>query len=291
MKAVLPVQVHSSMGCKPSKPQNKVENQDDITPKIYLNGVSNPSESSISDVKSVTNSFKISSRRPSSKVSNKPPKPEVEVIGHIKESGGHEQYVDLCEWNQKNDTCVTASSDHKANLWNFQDLKNVNFVPIQMSESQVISALTWSENGKIFITGSEHGLVSAWSSSGKLLQSWPAHNSSGVKCVKINSNHDLVLSGSIEELCVYSLGLKKAKLLCWNQSEFTALEWLTKDTFLTAEVSGVLTMDKVSTIDFKTVSQELYSKVDLFHCLLHDIGFDGLSIFLQIEIYLHKRHT
>ena len=241
------------MGCKPSKPRNKIENQDDITPKIYLNGTLN---SSISDVKSVTSTLKIASRR-SSKVSNKPPKPEVEVIEVIKESGGHEQYVDLCEWSPKSDICVTASSDHRANLWNFQDLKNVNIVPIDLSESQVISALTWSENGKLFITGSETGLVSAWSSSGKLLQSWSAHSSSGVKCVKINSNHDLILSGSIEDLCIYSLNLKKAKLLCWNQTEFTALEWLTKDTFLTAEVSGVITKDKVSTIDFKTVIQWL----------------------------------
>ena len=255
------------MGCNESKAnKNRVQpkNQDDITPKIYLNDHYN--SSSNSDIKSTSRttselSPRISSRRPS-KGSNKPVKPEIEFVGSAVENGRHEQYVDLCEWSPKSDILVTASSDQKVNLWNVQVIHNMNIgeLPMSSDEPSNISALTWSDNGKIFVTGSENGIVSAWTSNGKLLQNWTAHNSGGVKCVKINSNHDLILSGSLNEICIYSLKLKKAKLLCWNQSEVTALEWFNKETFLAGEASGIITMDKISTSEL--IELEEYDQED-----------------------------
>ena len=255
------------MGCNESKAnKNRVQpkNQDDITPKIYLNDHYN--SSSNSDIKSTSRttselSPRISSRRPS-KGSNKPVKPEIEFVGSVVENGRHEQYVDLCEWSPKSDILVTASSDQRVNLWNVQVIHNMNIgeLPMSSDEPSNISALTWSDNGKIFVTGSENGIVSAWTSNGKLLQNWTAHNSGGVKCVKINSNHDLILSGSLNEICIYSLKLKKAKLLCWNQSEVTALEWFNKETFLAGEASGIITMDKISTTEL--IELEEYDQED-----------------------------
>ena len=255
------------MGCNESKAnKNRVQpkNQDDITPKIYLNDHYN--SSSNSDIKSTSRttselSPRISSSRPS-KGSNKPVKPEIEFVGSVVENGRHEQYVDLCEWSPKSDILVTASSDQKVNLWNVQVIHNMNIgeLPMSSDEPSNISALTWSDNGKIFVTGSENGIVSAWTSNGKLLQNWTAHNSGGVKCVKINSNHDLILSGSLNEICIYSLKLKKAKLLCWNQSEVTALEWFNKETFLAGEASGIITMDKISTTEL--IELEEYDQED-----------------------------
>ena len=255
------------MGCNESKAnKNRVQpkNQDDITPKIYLNDHYN--SSSNSDIKSTSRttselSPRISSSRPS-KGSNKPVKPEIEFVGSVVENGRHEQYVDLCEWSPKSDILVTASSDQKVNLWNVQVIHNMNIgdLPMSSDEPSNISALTWSDNGKIFVTGSENGIVSAWTSNGKLLQNWTAHNSGGVKCVKINSNHDLILSGSLNEICIYSLKLKKAKLLCWNQSEVTALEWFNKETFLAGEASGMITMDKISTTEL--IELEEYDQED-----------------------------
>ena len=253
------------MGCNESKSRkNKVQpkNQDDITPKIYLNDLS-VNSSSNSDIKSTSRttselSPRIRSRRPS-KASNKPVKPEIEFVGSVVENGRHEQYVDLCEWSPKSDILVTASSDQKVNLWNVQVIHNMNIV--ELSNASNILALTWSDNGKLFVTGSENGIVSVWTSNGKLIQNWTAtHSSGGVKCVKINCNHDLILSGSADEICIYSLKLKKAKLLCWNQSEVTALEWLNKDTFLVGEASGMITMDKVSTTEF--IELEEYDQED-----------------------------
>lgn len=255
------------MGCNESKAnKNRVQpkNQDDITPKIYLNDHYN--SSSNSDIKSTSRttselSPRISSSRPS-KGSNKPVKPEIEFVGSVVENGRHEQYVDLCEWSPKSDILVTASSDQKVNLWNVQVIHNMNIgeLPMSSDEPSNISALTWSDNGKIFVTGSENGIVSAWTSNGKLLQNWTAHNSGGVKCVKINSYHDLILSGSLNEICIYSLKLKKAKLLCWNQSEVTALEWFNKETFLAGEASGIITMDKISTTEL--IELEEYDQED-----------------------------
>ena len=255
------------MGCNESKAnKNRVQpkNQDDITPKIYLNDHYN--SSSNSDIKSTSRttselSPRISSSRPS-KGSNKPVKPEIEFVGSVVENGRHEQYVDLCEWSPKSDILVTASSDQRVNLWNVQVIHNMNIgeLPMSSDEPSNISALTWSDNGKIFVTGSENGIVSAWTSNGKLLQNWTAHNSGGVKCVKINSNHDLILSGSLNEICIYSLKLKKAKLLCWNQSEVTALEWFNKETFLAGEASGMITMDKISTTEL--IELEEYDQED-----------------------------
>ena len=253
------------MGCNESKSRkNKVQpkNQDDITPKIYLNDLS-VNSSSNSDIKSTSRttselSPRIRSRRPS-KASNKPVKPEIEFVGSVVENGRHEQYVDLCEWSPKSDILVTASSDQKVNLWNVQVIHNMNIV--ELSNASNILALTWSDNGKLFVTGSENGIVSVWTSNGKLMQNWTAtHSSGGVKCVKINCNHDLILSGSADEICIYSLKLKKAKLLCWNQSEVTALEWLNKDTFLVGEASGMITMDKISTTEF--IELEEYDQED-----------------------------
>ena len=248
------------MGCTESKTsKNKVqpENQDDITPKIYLNDHYNSSNSDIKSTSRISElSSRRTSRRPSKVSSTKPAKPEIEIVGSVVENGKHEQYVDLCEWSPKSDILVTASSDPKANLWNAQVISNMNISGLPLANDNLnISALTWSDNGKLFVTGSENGIVSAWTSNGKPIQSWTAHNSSGVKSVKINSNHDLIVSGSTDETCIYSLSLKKAKLLCWNQSEVTALEWLTKDTFLAGEASGMVTMDKVSASEMKPLEE------------------------------------
>merc|ERR1711953_730092 len=128
--------IHQKMGCNESKSRkNKVQpkNQDDITPKIYLNDLS-VNSSSNSDIKSTSRttselSPRISSRRPS-KGSNKPVKPEIEFVGTVVENGRHEQYVDLCEWSPKSDILVTASSDQKVNLWNVQVIHNMNIVEL-----------------------------------------------------------------------------------------------------------------------------------------------------------------
>ena len=53
------------MGCKQSKQKNKVENQDDITPKIYLNENTYSSSIDLKSVSKYSDSERITSRRPS----------------------------------------------------------------------------------------------------------------------------------------------------------------------------------------------------------------------------------
>ena len=49
-------------------------------------------------------------------------------------------------------------SMRSAKTSNCQDLNKINIVPINLSGNQVISAIAWSENGKLFVTGMNYEL-------------------------------------------------------------------------------------------------------------------------------------
>ena len=88
-----------------------------------------------------------------------------------------------------------------------------------------------------------------------MVQKWQAHTSTGgAKSVKMSSKGDLVLSGSADDVCIYSLETKKAQLTCWNSSEVTASDWIDSDTFIVGEATGPITIDRAYPRDFRKVS-------------------------------------
>jgi WD40 repeat protein len=114
----------------------------------------------------------------------------------------------------------------------------------------IISILKYIITTKI---GSENGRVSVWSYTGKLIHTWQAHGSSGVKAVKMSGNQDLVLSGA-DDVCVYSTKYQRCQITCWNGSVVTSVEWVNDKTFLIAEASGMITLDKAYPDNFRKVS-------------------------------------
>ena len=72
-------------------------------------------------------------------------------------SDHHSQYVDLCQWNPKQDIFATASTDKNCYLWNTKDYHNGNPKSVQVSpienSQQTVSCLAWSPNGKFLILG------------------------------------------------------------------------------------------------------------------------------------------
>ena len=144
----------------------------------------------------------------------------------------------------------------KAVLWNCQDFtnassKSVKSTPIDAAHG--ITCVSWAPNGKLFLLGTESGSVSVWTHTGKKQHIWQAHVSSCVNSVRINAKHDLVLSGSMDDVCVYSLGNKCAQLTCWNRTEVTALTWIDNDSFIVGEASGMITIDKAYQTCFRKV--------------------------------------
>ena len=77
----------------------------------------------------------------------------------------------------------------------------------------------------------------------------------------INAKHDLVLSGSMDDVCVYSLGNKCAQLTCWNRTEATALTWIDNDSFIVGEASGMITIDKAYQNCFRKVCKCIYYNI------------------------------
>ena len=84
-------------------------------------------------------------------------KKEIEIVSSVQLSDHHSQYVDLCQWNPKQDIFATASTDKNCYLWNTKDYhngdpKSVQVSPIENSQ-QTVSCLAWSPNGKFLILG------------------------------------------------------------------------------------------------------------------------------------------
>ena len=84
---------------------------------------------------------------------------DIEIVSSAELSEYHTQYVDLCQWNPKQDIFVTASTDKKSYLWNCRsydngDPKSVNVTSIEFSGGQkTVSCMSWSDNGKFLILG------------------------------------------------------------------------------------------------------------------------------------------
>ena len=72
-------------------------------------------------------------------------------------SDHHSQYVDICQWNPKQDIFATASTDKNCYLWNTKDYHNGNPKSVQVSpienSQETVSCLAWSPNGKFLILG------------------------------------------------------------------------------------------------------------------------------------------
>ena len=84
-------------------------------------------------------------------------KKEIEIVSSVQLSDHHSQYVDLCQWNPKQDIFATASTDKNCYLWNTKDYHNGNPKSVQVSpienSQQTVSCLAWSPNGKFLILG------------------------------------------------------------------------------------------------------------------------------------------
>ena len=84
-------------------------------------------------------------------------KKEIEIVSSVQLSDHHSQYVDLCQWNPKQDIFATASTDKNCFVWNTKDYHNGNPKSVQVSpienSQQTVSCLAWSPNGKFLILG------------------------------------------------------------------------------------------------------------------------------------------
>ncbi|MEM6763578.1 MAG: hypothetical protein AAF655_01580, partial [Bacteroidota bacterium] len=88
-------------------------------------------------------------------------------------------------------TFLTASTDHKAHLWNSTTLK---FVELAGHEDNVTS-VAFSPSGKKMVTGSADHSIRLWKESGKELMEFTGHLST-VSALDFHPSGDYVISGS-----------------------------------------------------------------------------------------------
>ncbi|TRY78603.1 hypothetical protein TCAL_06455 [Tigriopus californicus] len=249
------------MGCNESKVQdvkeNHVEKDKLVTPNskdsdfvIILDQAIDEKTTDNTD----SNGSKLTKSKRSKAKKPKPPDPpkEVEAASRIP-LVGHTQNVDICAWNPVQDILLTAGTDRKMFLWDFQpSVTEPRVNELQLDHSDSASCAVWSDSGKWLVSGTEHGKVILWNNLGKALDQWTPHEGMA-RAISVQGNKILSCGGG----CVSVIDKSKRvwSRTAWNPTESIAVEWISENQFLVGDYNGLIYLDSVEDGQMKKIDE------------------------------------